>query len=246
MIVNELVAPSTILDQLIVERRTFDLDGGEHAVTGPISMSQAEFMMKLIEERELRTCVETGVAFGASTVAICAALSRLEKRGLTCRHSGVDPCQFSDYNGAAVAALERCGLRHLFEMLEGPSHLMLPELIKRGEKVDMVFVDGWHTFDYTLIDVFLGDKLLRPGGVLLMHDMAMPSKRKVWKYLRSHRRYRRIPSPLRPLPRRVLSCGKRTLCEGPRAGFFHLTKPLLLAAEKISDHEPEYDYFRNF
>ena len=239
--------PTATLEQMLDQQKTYDLDGKERKVTGSISRHQADFMMEIIKARKLCKCVETGVAYGVSTIAICQALSELEKMGLECKHWGVDPCQYSEFNGSAVAALRSCGLDHLFELLEGPSHIMLPKLVEQGVRVDMVFVDGWHTFDYTLIDVFLADKLLKPGGILMMHDMQMPSKQKVLGYLYSHRKYRRLTgSPMRPLFRRILSCGKNTLLRGPRIGLVNLTQPLLFVAEKIQDYEPEHHFFHNF
>ena len=237
----------SILEQMLVENKTYDLNGDELKVTGPISKKEANFIMKIIKRRKLSMCVETGVAYGVSTIAICSALSELEKSGLECKHWGADPCQNSDYNGAAIAALKSCNLDHLFELLEGPSHVKLAKLAEEGVKFDMVFIDGWHTFDYTLIDVFLADQLLKPGGILLMHDMQMPSKQKVMRYLFSHRKYRRITgSPMRTLTRRFLSCIKNTLLKGPRMGLVHLTQPMLFAAEKIQDYEPNHDFFKNF
>ena len=237
----------TVLDQMLTKGKTYDLDGKERKVTGSISRPQTDFMMEIIKARKLCKCVETGVAYGVSTVAICQALSELEKEGLECKHTGVDPCQNLEFNGAAIAALRRCGLNHLFELLEGPSHVMLPKLLERNYKVDMVFIDGWHTFDYTLIDVFLADKLLRPGGILMMHDMHMPSKQKVWGYLRTHRKYKRLSGPTeeRPLLRKILSCGKSTLLRGLRIGLVNLTGHLLVA-EKTLDYEPKHDFFHSF
>jgi predicted O-methyltransferase YrrM len=242
---NIQIEPVTIIEQMLTEGKAYDIYGKERKVTGPISRSQADFMMEIIQARKLSKCAETGVAYGVSTVAICHALSALQKEGLKCKHWGVDPCQYSDFNGAAIAALRRCGLNHLFELLEGPSHIMLPKLLERGLKLDLVFVDGWHTFDYTLIDVFFADKLLRPGGILVMHDMQMPSKQKVWGYLKSHRKYRRLPGPASPLLQRVTSCFKATFLFGPWRGYLNLCQSLLVA-EKLEDLEPRHDFFRNF
>lgn len=244
---NASMNPAATLEQMLSERKTFDVNGKERLVTGGISKHQAYFLMDIIKTRKLRKCVETGVAYGVSSVAICQALSELEKNGLECKHWGIDPCQHSEFNGSAIAALRSCGLDHLFELLEGPSHIMLPKLVEQDVKVDMVFIDGWHTFDYTLIDVFLADKLLKPGGLLIIHDMQMRSKQKVVRYLYSHRKYRRIAgSPMRPLFRRVLSCGKNTLLNGPRSGLANLTQPLMFVAEKVQEYEPKYNFFHTF
>ncbi len=226
---------------------TFDVDGNSRKVTGGISLQEAKFIVSLIRSRNARSCLETGVAYGVSTVAICYALSKIGQAGHPCKHYGIDPCQYTEFNGAAIEALRRCGLERFFELLEGPSHLMLPRLLEKRATLDLAFIDGWHTFDYTLLDVFYCDKLLRPGGVLLIHDAYLPSKRKVWRYLFSHRRYRLLEGPAKSPLRRVLSFGNQTLKLKPGLGLRLLLSPTaLLAAEKVEDYEPGYDFFQDF
>lgn len=170
--------PQDILSRLIVDKETFDDNGTRLQVTGTISLPEAGYIRQLIMENEFRTCLETGVAYGASTVAICSALSLLEQDGREVRHYGVDPCQSEVYGRAAIAALKECGLEDIFELCETPSHVALPKLIELGVSTDFAFIDGMHTIDYTLIDLFFCDKLLRPGGILCIHDMNLPSKKK--------------------------------------------------------------------
>ena len=235
------------LRRMVEQKRTFDLSGHEREVTGGITSWEVDFFQSLIEQNRLRVCLETGVAYGVSTIAICEALSRLDgDRKLF----GVDPCQHTDYDGAAIAALKACGMDHLFELIEGPSHTMLPRLLERGVKLDLVFIDGWHTFDYTLIDVFYADKMLKPGGFLLMHDMQMPSKRKVASFLGTHRRYQRIRGPARPLARCLLSFGKSLALLRP-AGAVRIVREIwgpgfLFVARKLVDWEPDYSFFSRF
>lgn len=237
----------TYLKDMIFKHKSFDLAGKELRVTGTIQYSEAEMMMSIIQSRGYKYCMETGVAYGASTIAICTALSRLDFSGTKCKLFGVDPCQFTDYGGAAVAALKICGLDHLFELLEGPSHIMLPKLIERGQKIDFAFVDGWHTFDYTLLDVFYADKLLRPGGILAMHDMYMKSKQKAFRWLLAHRHYRVVALGQDNLMRRVAASliwllrGRADVARSRLMGVRGL-----LVAEKVDHWEPSYDFFSNF
>jgi hypothetical protein len=138
-------------------------------------------------------------------------------------------------------------LDQFFELLEGKSHFMLPKLLEQGVQADFVFVDGWHTFDYTLIDVFLADPLLGVGGYLLMHDYGMPSKKKVWRYLATHRKYVLQSCPRLPLHRRVLSAGKQTCLMNPRRAVSILRSSTnLIIARKTEHYEPPHDFFRNF
>jgi predicted O-methyltransferase YrrM len=236
-----------ILDRLITDRLTFDGKGTPLQVTGAISLLEADCIREVILENDFRVCLETGVAYGASTIAICSALSVLEKRGLAVKHYGVDPCQLAVYGGAAIAALKECGLDHILELCEGPSHLMLPKLIERNVSVDFVFIDGMHTFDYTLVDLFLSDKLLRTGGVICIHDMNLPSKKKALRYLMGHRKYVRLPSVKRPLTKRTGAAFKEALNGSLRSGWSHLTTVELMSVlKKVSDFEPAWDFYVRF
>ncbi len=245
---NDEQSMSKILRRMVYERKTIDLDGLPRDVTGGISEDEIMFIQSVIIERECRTCMETGVAYGVSTVAICEALSRL---GGDCKHYGVDPCQYSEYNGAALAVLKECGLDHLFEHFDGPSHEMLPKLLDRSVRLDLALIDGWHTFDYTLLDVFYADKMLRPGGVLFIHDMDLPSKRKTWRFLKTHRRYRRIGNTAEKSKRKYLAeifkglfRARRSVVKKAALGLMDID--CLLAVEKVEDWEPNYDYFKDF
>src|SRR4030095_12391735 len=91
----------------------------------------------------------------------------------------IDPGQTSDYHGVGRTHVLRATHSARHTLIESPDYLALPELIKSGVIVDFAYIDGWHTFDYTLVDLFLIDKLLRVGGVVGFNDCALPSVRQV-------------------------------------------------------------------
>jgi predicted O-methyltransferase YrrM len=236
--------PNIVLNRLILDKQTFNSEGTELQVTGTISLDEAQYIKELIINNEFSTCLETGVAYGASTVAICSALAVLEQSSRSVKHYGVDPCQIEIYGGAAIAALKECGLDHIFELCPGPGHLMLPKLLERNVTVDFVFIDGMHTFDYTLIDLFYADKLLRPGGIICMHDMHMRSKKKASRYLMGHRKYIRLASLRTPLTQRVGAALKEAVRLAPRAGWNYLTTvETMLAVKKVEDFDPDWDFY---
>jgi predicted O-methyltransferase YrrM len=233
-----------VLNRLIINRSTFDTSGVERHATGTINLLEAEFMKQLILENGFTTCLETGVAYGASTVAICSALSELESSGKVVRHYGVDPSQTDVFGGSAMAALRECGLDHIFELCEGPSHLVLPKLLDRNLTVDFVFIDGMHTFDYTLLDLFFSDKLLRPGGVLCLHDMHLPSKRKAANYLMRYRKYVRVPGVKRRLRSRIGGALKQALKLRPGSAWANLsTSEPMLVVKKVANAEPAWNFY---
>ena len=233
-----------VLNRLIVDGSTFDTSGAERHATGTIDPAEAELMKRLIIENGFTTCLETGVAYGASTVAICSALSVLENRGGAVKHYGVDPSQIEVFGGAAIAALTECGLDHIFELCEGPSHLMLPRLLDRNVAVDFVFIDGMHTFDYTLLDLFFSDKLLRKGGVLCLHDMHLPSKRKAANYLMRYRKYVRVPGVKKSLRSRIGAALKEALKLRLVSAWAHIsTSEAMLVVKKVENTEPRWDFY---
>ena len=236
--------PQSVLRRLVDDKTTVDLEGSLHRTTGTISLEEAEYIRSLIINNQLKTCLETGVAYGASTVAICAALLVLEQGGHGVKHYGIDPCQTSVYRGAAVGALRDCGLEHLFELCEAPGHLVLPRLIEQNVVADFVLIDGMHTFDYTLLDLFFADKLLRPGGILCLHDMHLPSKRKAASYLMKYRKYVRIRSPRKDIRARAGFALKEFLRLKFGSGWASLTtREPMLAVRKLSSEEPAWDFY---
>lgn len=74
------------------------------------------------------------------------------------------------------------GLSSYLELLEEFDYIALPRLVAEQRSLDFILIDGWHSFDYTLIDMFYADILLRPGGVLTVHDTGWPSVYKACKF----------------------------------------------------------------
>jgi len=257
-----------VLEDIYRTGKCIDITGKERKVTGAVPREDALVLQEMVRFVKAKTTLETGVAFGLSTLAVCEALKDAKPsadsadspgpdsgRGTKgTRHYGVDPEQNSTHGGAALANLKRAGLDSVFELLEGPSHLMLPKLLERGVVLDLAFIDGWHTFDYTLLDFFYLDKMLRPGGVMLLHDRSWPSKQKVIRFIMTHRRYKELPvrSSVRPgffkWLRRVVAAKWHWLRGAP---FGVVTsaivgRPEVAAFLKLESFEPDHRFFRNF
>jgi predicted O-methyltransferase YrrM len=180
--------PQTLLN-LFASKKYTTRTGEERPLDDNISQAEAEAIVKAMQSVQAKTTVETGVASGVSALAICNALRSINKENQSFKHYGVDPNQISYYGGAALKHLEEEGLLQHFNLLEGPSHTMLPLLIEKKEEIDFALIDGWHTFDYTLVDFFFIDKLLKEGGIIAFHDCYSSAKQKVLKYIETHRKY---------------------------------------------------------
>lgn len=49
------------------------------------------------------------------------------------------------------------------------------ELLGRGERFDLVFIDSFHTYANSLVDIQYGSQLINPGGAVLIHDCNPPN-----------------------------------------------------------------------
>lgn len=161
--------------------------GEEKRIDDAISRDEAISIARALRDDKAVVTVEIGVASGTSALTICHNLREMGNK--EAKHYGVDPNQMTDYGGIAIENLKKANLDDIFHLMEGPSHMKVPELISNKVIVDFALIDGWHTFDYTLVDFFLVDKILRPGGIVAFHDTNGLAKQKVLKYIKTHRHY---------------------------------------------------------
>jgi predicted O-methyltransferase YrrM len=219
-----------------------------------ISRDEALTIAKVLQDLDASVSVETGVASGASTLVICNYLRFSGKDSAL--HYGIDPNQMGYYGGAALENLKKENLERYFCLLEGPSHLKLPELIQDKISIDFALIDGWHTFDYTLIDFFLVDKILRKGGIVAFHDMYGQAKQKVLGYIKTHRKYELAEEYLVKGNESFMRTFKFfiwRIYKKPRLLFssYHWKYQLrnssgLLFLRKIEDFEPPYNFYKPF
>lgn len=162
-------------------------------------------LLRLARDLQAGALLEIGLAYGFSTQFLLASL--VPRGG---RLVALDPFQSSDWHGVGrglaertAAALSRdpaSGASVRFQWLSDPSHRGLPALEAAGERFDLIFIDGYHRFDDVLIDVTLAARLCRPGGVIVLHDLWLPSVRSVVAFLESNRAdLERLPTDCRNL-----------------------------------------------
>ena len=161
-----------------------------------INADEGEFLQKLISELKPVVSLEVGLAYGKSALFICDGLCKIPNS----RHIIIDPNQHGgpwgdSWEGVGLHNLRRAGYEEMIEFYEEPSYQALPKLQAQGCNIDFAFVDGWHTFDYTMIDFFYIDKMLRVGGIVVLDDTNWPSIRKLCRYILANRAYRIVSSP---------------------------------------------------
>lgn len=163
-----------VLESGVVTGRT-----GSHPLHSSIDAAEAECLARVIAaDPAIARTLEVGCAYGVSALVICTATAG--RAGA--HHTLVDPYQSGEWDGAGVRGLEAAGVT-AFTLLEEPSAQALPRLAAgQSGRFDLVFVDGWHTFDQVMLDAFYATRLLRTGGYLAFDDVTLPSVRRVVDY----------------------------------------------------------------
>src|SRR3954470_17960020 len=179
-------AASDLLDR-IYESGKVETAGGEAIEAFPegLPRAHAQAIEALVREHGLKSTLETGMAYGLSTLAICGVH---EQRGEG-SHVAIDPYQSRDWRGIGVLNLERAGLSSRARVIEARSDEALPRLRDEGLRIDFALIDGLHLFDATLVDFFHADRMLDVGGVVVFHDTWMPAIAQTAEFVRMNRSY---------------------------------------------------------
>jgi predicted O-methyltransferase YrrM len=148
-----------------------------------IDQREGGFLFDIIKnDAGVTKTLEVGFALGLSSLHICWAL-----RGRPgAKHVIIDPFQYETWHGLGVQHLQEAGV-DFYELIQVKSEFALPRILEGNEgQFDFIFVDGWHTFDHTLLDCFYATRLLRVGGYLVIDDVTMPAVRDVVSFVKAY------------------------------------------------------------
>jgi predicted O-methyltransferase YrrM len=171
---------NSIIDAIYTSQKVVTSDGERIPLHSAISQDDGKLILDIIEnDITIRKTVEIGCAYGLSSLFIAEGI----KNRPNCHHTIIDPFQNTKWKGVGIKNLKEAGFDS-FELIEEKSEIALPELMKNNEaQFDLVFIDGFHTFDHTLLDCFYATRLLRIGGFLVVDDVGFPAIRRVIDYL---------------------------------------------------------------
>jgi predicted O-methyltransferase YrrM len=178
-----------LLDQIYDRQQVETADGQTLPLHSSISREEGGFICNIIQgDLSVKRTLEVGCAYGLSSLCICGSIEG--RPGA--HHTMIDPHQNTEWNSVGIANLRRSGFS-FFSLIEEGSEFALPRLSKeRAGQFDFIFIDGWHTFDHTMIDCFYATRLLRVGGHLVIDDAHFDGISRVVAHLQTYPCYERV------------------------------------------------------
>jgi predicted O-methyltransferase YrrM len=123
-----------------------------------------------------KTVIEVGVYQGYFSINMTHTIAPTYP---SYQHYAIDPFTSSpDLDSDMIAQAYECFIHNLsispyknnIEFIRKPSYNGLQELINRGVKADLIYIDGDHTAPTVLQDLVLSYQLIEEGGVILCDD----------------------------------------------------------------------------
>lgn len=156
-----------------------------------INDKEGGFIERIIKKTPGKKVIEIGMAFGISTLHITSIIKNTNGMCIS-----IDPFQKSQWKNQGVKLIKENKLTKYHTLIQDKSYIALPELLTIHKNTfDFIFIDGWHTFDYTLVDFFYSDKLLKINGYILIDDIRHKGVQDFVKYIsNNYKFYKIIPS----------------------------------------------------
>jgi len=154
--------------------------------------TEVEVLQELVRTSAAVDALEIGMARATSSIAILAALPA--NGTLT----SIDPFQLREqdgYGGAGVEAVRKAGFASRHQLIADYDYVALPKLVEERRTFRFVFIDGYHAFDYAMLDFFYANLLVPPGGIVAFHDSGWPSIYRVCEFVERGVGYARVGPP---------------------------------------------------
>ena len=199
-----------------------------------IQLDFADALYRHVSQHKPTHLLEIGMAQGVSTLALLFAVRN---------HGGhvtsIDPHQSSYWKSVGLRNINDAGLAQYHTLIEKPDYVALPSLLASGARFQFAYIDGWHTFDYTLLDFFYIDKMMDPGGVVAFNDCSLASVHKVTRFVTRHRAYSEIDAGLgkRYVASNLVKRAVRRILDRQTQDRYFL---------KQRQWEPEWNFFKAF
>lgn len=180
---------NSLIEEIYRTQQVRDANGNTRSIVpASIFPNEGKALYQLVRRTKAKQTLEIGLAYGLSTLFLCQAHieNQQEFQGEDTEkpcHTAVDPFQASYWHNIGLLNLERAGFRHLVHFHEQKSQVLLPQLLDKGKSYDFAFIDGAHLFDYVFLDFWYVDQLIKPDGLIMLHDLIMPAIRKLLSFV---------------------------------------------------------------
>ncbi len=246
-----------ILSEIIETGVTVLPDGRRVQAHSGVGPGSGRVLRHAVEVARPKVAVEVGLAFGLSTLHI---LDAMQEHGGG-RLIGMDPAQDDvTWQNGGLHNVRRAGFADRYEFHAVTSQQLLPQLAATGLRVQFGFLDGWHTFDHTLVDFFYVDSMLDVGGVIVLDDVGYPGLQRLAHFIVCNRDYSILDMDTRPLPKgwRVsakavirkslgpLVADNPTPSEATAQSRAQVDGAALIALQKRGDDQRRFDHFVPF
>jgi predicted O-methyltransferase YrrM len=167
----------------------FTPDNQYRKLTSHTKEDEHKEIRKALQQTKAKQTLEVGFAYGTSALVFAEHHQRMKNTGIS--HTIIDPNQYGkgegSWEGIGAENLKRVGFvkNRNWRLVESTSIKALPALYEKfGDGwLDVALIDGWHLFDYTLLDVMYCLQMLRVGGILIVDDKRMKAINAVAKYV---------------------------------------------------------------
>jgi predicted O-methyltransferase YrrM len=184
---NKSIQVNRILQDMYSKAMVFTADNKGIKYNSGVGPPEGYYLYNLVKENKLKHILEVGMAYGTSALYMCEALKENKSGVLT----SIDPFQSTQWQGIGMLNIRRAKLNKFHKLIENYSCLAMPDLITKKAKYDLIFIDGMHLFDYTLIDVFFAVSLLNKNGIIVIDDIRHAGVKKALKHMLANYKFLR-------------------------------------------------------
>lgn len=139
---------------------------------------QGDLLYFLAKSAPDQDALEVGFATGSTALYI---LSGLDSGKLI----SIDYAQDA-FDREGVSLIQQSGFASRHQLIEENSIAALPKIYGSGQQFNLIFLDGWKTFDHVWVDTFYCARMLRVGGHIVFDDARMQAVRKCISLLRRY------------------------------------------------------------
>ena len=167
---GQVLMKHPLIEEIETSGLTTLSDGARVPVHSNMGPESGRLIQLAIETIRPSMALEVGLAFGISTLYILDAMQSYGAGRLI----GIDPAGATRIeHGGRLHNVEKASSDDRYLFYEERSHVVLPRLEDAGTQIQFALIDGWHTFDYALVDFFFVDRMLDVGEIIVLDDVGL-------------------------------------------------------------------------